>query len=262
MSLVIALGLFAATQIGAVSYDKFVAAEVPKVGRINWIDVLVILVMLNITPFLFLLLPKFLVLLIFALAFASGLYYSLKPFIKVKPLLISLALLIIAFQIWNPTIYLNDLIVMATVIGLTTLYIQSGLKPSELVLLGVGYSVYDFTIVNYTPLITQLTLKMGSIQIVPLLLVSNFVIGAADLLLASFYAIALRRKFGVQFSSLGIVLSTLIVAFIGLYLIHVPLPFPIGSPKGFPLAPWITVPFLILWILHSKLGGKSFSIGD
>jgi hypothetical protein len=256
ISFFVALGLFVATQIGALTYDRFVTVEKPPIGRINWIDALFILAVLNITPFLFLVFPSFLVLALFSISFTAGLYYALKPFVRIRPLVILVALLIIAFQIWNPTMYLNDIIVMSTVIGIAALYTQSGLKPIELVLLGVGYSVYDFTLGRYTPLIIQLTLKLGSIQIAPILIVSNFVIGAADVMLASLYVVALRRKFGIRLSAVCVLLSTFIVALIGLQLVQGEFFLPIGSSKGFPLAPWITIPFLALWGFQSSVSKK------
>jgi hypothetical protein len=252
-----ALILFTATQIVALLYDLFVVVERAPAGRVNWIDTLFILTVLNLIPFLFLVLPTFLILAVFAVSFIVGLYYAFKPFTKAKPLLVLLVFLVIGFQIWKPTTYLNDFIVMSTVVGIAALYIQGGLKPVELVLLGIGYSVYDFTLGNFTPVTFQLATKLSSVQIAPAIATSTFWIGAADVMLSSFYVVVLRRKVGIRVSVVCIALNTMTLGILGYLVTQAKIALPIGSPNGFPFAPWITIPFLALWTISSLAKRKS-----
>ncbi len=242
MNSLIALGLFAVTQVGSIIYDRFVKVELPPVGRVNWIDVLFILAMLNVFPFLLLVLPSYLILLLFAFSFASGLYYAFRPLIRQRVIIFILVAGLILTQILNPMKYLNDVIVMITVVGISVLYVQSGLRMNELALLGIGYSIYDLIIGMFTPFLSQLTLKLTNIQIAPAIIVGNFAIGAADVLLVSLYVVALKQKANIRLAAAYLILSILVVAFIFFYLLVVA---PSLLANSFPLAPWITIPFLI-----------------
>src|SRR5215208_3628607 len=94
----------------------------------------------------------------------------------------------------------NNTVLVLAVVGVTSLWAQSGIKARDVAVLGGVLALYDLIATSLLPLMTDLITHLASIPFAPVVNwgVSHerFVIGIGDLLLATVFPLAMRKAFG------------------------------------------------------------------
>jgi hypothetical protein len=196
-------------------------------------------------PYLYLALPLWLVAAIFAMAMLSILYFVGEPLLRARWANWVVALLLIGADVWtnlyfgatSTTFFLvNNTVLVLAVVGVTSLWAQSGIKARDVAVLGGVLALYDLIANSLLPLMTDLIARLTSIPFAPVVSwgvgPDRFVIGIGDLLLATVFPLAMRKAFGrsagfaAMTINLGAIAATM--AFLQLARLHVAVPLMTG----------------------------------
>lgn len=135
-------------------YFRRVRLERPALGVFNTRDILLILVFILSLPFLYLVLPSFVLTGMLALTFSSALYIALRPFLRPLYLWPLVAFLLVGdivvtrtlmgtTQGWQVYWAFNNLIVLGAVVGISNLYVQGGMRMRQVVWFSFILACYD-----------------------------------------------------------------------------------------------------------------------
>lgn len=194
----------------AFGYYKRAKISLPPYGRVNWIDVSVILGGLVLFPLILFLAPSIYVSLWIAASFLAALSQFFKPLVKRTAFGLVIALLLISFQFIVRNYMVNDLIVAIGVTFVAIYCVQGGIELKELLYLGLGYSIYDILAVFFLQSFFSAHLLTG--PLVPLIIAQTAgqarLLGGADLLLLELLALEFvrldRARTAFAFGSLGV----------------------------------------------------------
>jgi hypothetical protein len=183
----------------------------PPIGVFNLGDIAIMIGMVILVPFLYLLLPLWVLASVLALASISILYFTWEPVLRS------------AWAIWLVTIFLagtdlvtalvheidprwffvvNNVIIVLSVIGVTNLWAQSGMKARHAAILGAALAIYDLIATSLLPLMNELFTRLEGLPFAPELAwpinASGewLVIGLGDLVLAAVFPLVMRKAFG------------------------------------------------------------------
>jgi hypothetical protein len=183
----------------------------PPLGVINLWDVAILLGAIVVVPFLYLLLPLGLVMGLLAAAYLTVLYTAAEPVLRTRWAIWVTVLALLAVDVCAahrfgsaslPFFAVNNVVLVAVVVGVANLWAQSGLKARDAAVLGAALAGYDLVATAYLPLMTDLVTRLAEIPFAPLVAwVAGgeghwLGIGLGDLLLAAVYPLVLRRAFG------------------------------------------------------------------
>jgi hypothetical protein len=181
----------------------------PSVGVLNLGDVAFMIGAIILIPYLYLALPLWLVAAIFALAMLSILHLLGEPLLRARWASWLFALSLVGADVWtnlrlgasSPAFFLvNNAVLVLAVVGITSLWAQSGIKARDVAVLGGVLALYDLIATSLLPLMSDLITRLASIPFAPVVSwgagPERFVIGLGDLLLATVFPLALRKAFG------------------------------------------------------------------
>lgn len=231
-------------------FRRYQLSRVP-VGVMNLTDIAVMMVAIIALPFLYLILPVWLVAAFLLLSALSVLYASLQPILHARwaVWLVTLSLLlsdsVTVFLVGtkqNTFFAINNVILILLAVGIANLWAQSGVKARDLVALGLLLALYDFVATAQSPLMTSLLDRLSNLPLAPIFAWNSdgatLTLGLGDVLLASVFPLAMRKAYG---RTAGLIALVLALAAIGALLA-----FP--SRQGFPviviLAPLMAAQFL------------------
>jgi hypothetical protein len=197
-----------AVLLGWIYFRNFQLAR-PSIGVLNLGDVAFMIGVIILIPYLYLALPLWLVAAIFALAMLSILYFVAEPLLSARWANWLFALSLIAadvganiyFGATSATFFLvNNTVLVLAIVGVTSLWAQSGIKARDVAILGGVLALYDLIATSFLPLMTDLIARLTSIPFAPIVSwgvgPELFVIGIGDLLLATVFPLAMRKAFG------------------------------------------------------------------
>jgi hypothetical protein len=218
-------------------FRRYQLLRVP-IGVMNLTDIAVMVVAVVALPFLYLLLPIWLVGAFLFLTALSVLYAVCQPALRARWIiwLVALALLLLdglaASRIGttqNAFFAINDLVLILLTVGIANLWAQSGAKARDMALLGVALAIYDYLATVRSPLMMTLVDRLATLPLAPVVAWNTdgatLSIGLGDLLLASVFPLVLRKAYG---RTAGLVALALAICVIGVLLA-----FP--SRTGFPV---------------------------
>jgi hypothetical protein len=198
---------------GALAYFRRVRMERPPVGTFNARDVVTLLVVIGILPFVYGWLPTPLVTCMLALAFGSALYIGYRPLLGRAGVWLGIGLLL-GFNIWSSNHIMGTLpgwqvwfteqgiMVVLVAIAVCNLYIQGGMKLRHVAWLALGLADYDVLFAGYYPLTGRLIARYLTHPLTPLLGMRfgyvDFAIGLGDLLVYSLFFVAAYKAYGAQ----------------------------------------------------------------
>src|SRR5215208_5863696 len=94
----------------------------------------------------------------------------------------------------------NNTVLVLAVVGVTSLWAQSGIKARDVAVLGGVLALYDLIATSLLPLMTDLIERLASIPFAPVVSwgagPERFVIGIGDLLLTTVFPLVMRKAFG------------------------------------------------------------------
>lgn len=210
----------------ALLYFRRVRLERPALGVFNARDIALVLFFILLLPFLYLVIPSIVLTGMLVLTFSSALYMSLRPFLRPRylwPLIIFLVggnimvtrTLMGTTQGWQIYWVLNNIIVLAAVVGVSNLYVQGGMRLRQVAWFSLILAAYDLTFSMFIPISQHLADRfhgqpldaamgwiMGSYS-------SN--LGIGDLLVFTLFTITAFKGFGRK----GVLASLAIIAIFG-----------------------------------------------
>jgi hypothetical protein len=182
----------------------------PPIGVLNSGDIAIMIGGIILIPYLYLYLPRWLVLALLVLGMGSALYFVAEPVLRstlaVSLVMVGLVLLDLGLA-WHygthslPFIIANNVVLLLVVISVTVLWAQSGMSARDAALLGVVLALYDYIFTSVLPFMADLFARLADLPFVPTvawpvgntgLLVG---IGLGDLLLATVFPLVLCKAF-------------------------------------------------------------------
>jgi hypothetical protein len=235
-----------AVLLGWVYFRNYQLAR-PSVGVLNLGDVAFMIGAIILIPYLYLALPLWLVAAIFTMAMLAILYFTGEPVLRARWANWVVVLLLLGadvganlhFGATSTTFFLvNNTVLVLAVVGVTSLWAQSGIKARDVAILGAVLALYDLIATALLPLTTDLITRLASIPFAPIVSwgvgPERFVIGLGDLLLATVFPLAMRKAFGrpAGIAAMAINLGTIAATMAFLQLAKVEVAVPLMSGLG------------------------------
>jgi hypothetical protein len=192
-------------------YFRRYAMTRPPIGVFNLGDIVIMMGMVILIPLLYLLLPIWIVASFLALASSSILYFAWEPVLRSAWAIWLVTILLAGADLltaWIPGIAptwffaINNAVIVISVVGVTNLWAQSGMKARDAAILGAALAVYDLIATSLLPLMNDLFARLEGLPFVPELawpinaLGESLVIGLGDLVLAAVFPLVMRKAFG------------------------------------------------------------------
>jgi hypothetical protein len=203
---------------GALAYFRRVRMERPAVGTFNARDVVILLVVVGVLPFVYGWLPVPLVTCLLALTFASALYIGYRPVLGPVGIWLGIGLLF-GFNIWSSNHIMGTLpgwqlwfaeqgiVVALAAIAVCNLYVQGGMKLRHVAGLSLGLAGYDVVFAAYYPLTGRLIARYLTHPLTPLfgmrLGYVDYAVGLGDLLVYSLFFVAAYKAYGARAATIA-----------------------------------------------------------
>ena len=203
----------------------------PPLGVFNLSDIAVMLLGVVLIPYLYLYLPRWLVSGLLLLGAGSILSLLFEPVLRLAWVRWLVILLVLGADLraaWHASghqpsfLLINNLVQVLTVVGVTVLWAQSGMKARDATVLGLTLALYDFLFTTQLPLMADLFAHLVDLPFAPLVAwpVGSsdhwLGIGVGDLLMAAIFPLVLRKAFGrsAGWSALGLSSGTIAILFV------------------------------------------------
>jgi len=182
----------------------------PPIGVFSLGDVAFMLGGIILIPYLYLLLPHWFLVGLLLLSTGSILYFVFEPILRTPWAiwLVTLCLLLTELAAaWGlgtqstTFVLVNNLIQLLSVVGVTVLWVQSGMKARDLTVLAVVLAGYDFLFTTQLPLMGDLFNRLSGLPFAPLVVwpvagTEQWLgIGLGDLLLTAAFPLVMRKAF-------------------------------------------------------------------
>ena len=196
-----------AVLLGWVYFRNYQLAR-PSIGVLNLGDVAFMIGVIILIPYLYLALPLWLVATILAMAMLGILYFTGEPVLRARWANWVVALLLIGADVGanlhlgatsTTFILVNNTVLILAVVGVTSLWAQSGMKARDVAVLGGALAAYDLIATSLLPLMSDLISRLASIPLAPVVSwgvgPERLLIGLGDLLLATVFPLVMRKAF-------------------------------------------------------------------
>jgi hypothetical protein len=192
-------------------YFRRYAMTRPPIGVFNLGDIAVMIGMIILVPFLYLLVPIWIVASLLALVSLSILYFTAEPVLRSVWAIWFVTILLVGADLFTalvPTVApiwffaVNNLVIVISVVGVTNLWAQSGMKARDAAILGAALAIYDLIATSLLPLMNDLFTRLEGLPFAPQLvwpinLAGDWLgIGLGDLVLAAVFPLVMRKSFG------------------------------------------------------------------
>jgi hypothetical protein len=211
--------------LSGLAYFRHCRMTRPPLGVFNMTDVLIAMLIIVLAHFLYVVLPLWVAVGLFALATFCALYYTLEPLLHARSLaLLASGILIVAdigaaqiFGTKNNAFFLvNDLVILLVIIGVSNLWVQSGIKARDVVLFSMLLALFDFFATALSPLTFTLFARLQTAPLTPALAwMSNSAIlggGLGDFVLVTVFSLSLYKAFGRTAGVINTLFSLLVIA--------------------------------------------------
>jgi hypothetical protein len=233
------VALTALTVLLGIVYFRIYAMTRPPLGVMNLGDVIFMLVAIVLIPYLYLSLPGWLVVALFAVGSLGLLQLLIEPMVQLpwrRWLPWVVAVLLVAADVLLvrqagtgslPYLAVNNALLILTVVAVTNVWVQSGLRARDLAILGGALVIYDLVATSLLPLTTDLIARLAELPFTPVLIwpvdqEQWLGIGLGDLLFATAGPLVFRKAFGptagvvAVFVAVGAVGAVFLVGALGL----------------------------------------------
>ena len=203
---------------GSLAYFRRVRMERPPVGTFNTRDVVILLVVIGVLPFVYGWLPVPFVTVLLCITFASALYIGYRPLLGPVGIWAGIGLLI-GFDIWSSNHVMGtiagwqlwyseqSIIVLLGAIAVCNLYLQGGMKLRHVAWLSLGLACYDVVFASYYPLTGRLLARYITHPLTPVVGMRfgevDYVIGLGDLLVYSLFFVAAYKAYGKRAATIA-----------------------------------------------------------
>jgi hypothetical protein len=227
-----------AVLLGMAYFRRFTMTR-PPLGVMHLGDVAFMLAAIILIPYLYLFLPGWLVAALFALGALGLLQLLLEPMVSppwrcwlpwVLAAVLVTADILLARQGGTaspPYLAVNNVVLLLTVVAVTNVWAQSGLRARDLAILGGALVVYDLIATSLLPLTSDLIARLAELPFTPVLVwpvdqKQWLGIGLGDLLFATAGPLVFRKSFGptagvvAVFVAVGAIGAVFLVGALGL----------------------------------------------
>lgn len=222
---VVLLGTVAAV-VGGWNYFRRFRITRPPIGVVDLGDVAFIVCGIILVPYLYIWLPFWVVLVLLALGSFGILLLVFEPVVAGRLVRWAGALgLVVADVVLariagvgsNAYFAVNDLVLILTVVGVTNLWAQSGMRARDAAILGGFLAVYDLLATALSSLTTDMVDRLTDLPFLPVFAwgFGNdewLGIGLGDLLFATVFPLVMRKAYG---RSTGLVAAGIALATVG-----------------------------------------------
>lgn len=180
----------------------------PPLGVFNLWDIAIMLGGILLIPFLYLLLPRWLVTVLLGLGVLGILYVVFEAIWHSSRVtwLLTMFWIVVTPLIWwqfgaRSQVFLavNNIVQVMAVIGITNLWAQSGLKARDAAILGGALVVYDLVFTSFLPLMDDIFAQLEGLPFAPVIAwpvgEEMGLIGLGDLLLAAVYPLVMYKAY-------------------------------------------------------------------
>ena len=220
VAFVVVLGCASCALLGSWGYFRHYQISRPPIGVFTLTDIVIMLLMVILVPFLYLVFPLWLVVCLLGLAVVSILSATWQPVLRVRGTNWVVTLVLLAADLGAALFFgtasggffaINDAVLIVVVVGITNLWAQSGLKARDAALLGALLAVYDGIATTALPLMASLYTRLIGLPLVPTLAWGSsgmsLGIGLGDVLLATVFPLVMRKAFGLRAGIAALVLA-------------------------------------------------------
>ena len=203
---------------GSLLYFRRVRMERPPVGTFNGRDIVVLLAFIATLPFLYAVLPNWLITCLLVITFASSLFIGYRPVLGVTGAWLGIGLLI-GLNIWTShhlmgttggwQLWWAELSVLVGLgsIAVANLYVQGGMKLRYVAWLSLALAAYDIIFATALPLTDKLVAGYLANPLDPLLGmrfgIDNYGVGLGDLLIYALFLTASYKAYGARAARLA-----------------------------------------------------------
>jgi hypothetical protein len=196
---------------GALYYFRHVRQERPPVGRFNGRDIVLLMALIVALPFLYQVMPGWLITCFLAITFAASLSIGYQQVVGPLPLWLGIGVLLGA-NIWESHTMMGsvagwqlwwvelDILVALGAIAICNLYIQGGMKLIHVVCFGLALACYDVgsTLgINVTAVLVEKFIGQPLDPTFGMRFnVNNYGIGIGDLLFYALFVVACYKAYG------------------------------------------------------------------
>ncbi len=227
----IIFGLVVSAMLLSWYYFRRYKVKRSPIGCINLSDISYMMAGVTFIPYLYLLLPVWLVGGLLAIGFLSVLYFLWEPVLRARWAVWLVVIILLGADIGSALIFgtvsneffiVNNVVLVLMIIGISNLWAQSGMKARDASILGGALMIYDFIATSLLPLTDNMMKRLAGLPFTPQ--VAWCInhdglwegIGIGDLLLASVFPLVMRKAFGrlAGFTAIIVALSTITFVFI------------------------------------------------
>ncbi len=191
-------------------YFRRYTIQRPPIGVFNLWDIAVMLGGIILVPYLYLVLPRWLVAGLLGLGLLSAVYFLIEPILRSRLIIWLVVIVCLIAEVgaaWQfggqsaPFFAVNNIVQVLGVIGVTNLWAQSGLKARDAAILGVALTGYDFLFTSVLTIMTDLFNRLAGLPFTPLVGWPTggdegwLAIGLGDLLLAAVFPLVMRKAY-------------------------------------------------------------------
>lgn len=203
---------------GSLLYFRRVRMERPPVGTFNGRDIVILLAFIATLPFLYAVLPNWLITCLLVITFASSLFIGYRPVLGATGAWLGIGLLI-GLNIWTShhlmgttggwQLWWAELSVLVGLgsISVANLYVQGGMKLRYVAWLSLALAAYDIVFATALPLTDKLVAGYLANPLDPLLGmrfgIDNYGVGLGDLLIYSLFLTASYKAYGARAARLA-----------------------------------------------------------
>jgi hypothetical protein len=214
--ILVVYALFLAAMLVSLAYFRRYRMPQPPLGVMNLWDVALTMVVIILIPHLHLWLPPWANTVFLSLVTASLLYFLLEPVVHARALRWVITLGLVAAGVAAAYLLpggsvayvaINDILILLSVVAISNLWAQSGVRARDLVVLALAIAAYDFIFTGRLPVTADLFAQLDNLPFAPLLAwgqgAERAAIGLGDTLMASAFVLALYKAWGRRAAALG-----------------------------------------------------------
>jgi hypothetical protein len=203
---------------GSLTYFRRVRMDRPPVGTFNTRDVVILLILIGVLPFVYGWLPVPVVTVVLCITFASALYIGYRSLLGSLGIWLGIGLLfglniwsshhvmgtIPGWQVWYTQ---QSILVWLGVVAVVNLYVQGGMKLRHVAWLALGLACYDVVFASYYPLTGELLARYITHPLTPVMGMRfgevDYAVGLGDLLVYSLFFVASYKAYGKRAAAIA-----------------------------------------------------------
>lgn len=221
-ALLVVAGYAALSLLAGWAYFRRYRVTRPAFGVVSLTDVAIMLTFIVLVPYLYLTLPLWAVAGLLGVGVVSAVYLALQPLLRGRWVAVVLCLGLVGVDValavgqgvtGTAFLLVNDTILALVVVGAANLWAQAGMKARDAAILGGALAVYDALATWQLPVMARLLDRLLQLPLFPLfawpvrrgtipdigsagILPQLLGVGLGDILVATVFALAMRKAFG------------------------------------------------------------------